>query len=100
MAIILTLSLLIINADFPICTAVATQFYPCAICANGQYYVFWTDYRFEEIDTTYAIFGARVALDGTVIDPDGKQLFKRQSHYESGVAYDGTNFLVVFQDSC
>jgi hypothetical protein len=100
MNVILALSLVLPAADFPICTAVNDQYYPCAIYENDQYYVFWADYRYYDIDTSQAVFGARVSTSGTVIDPDGKMLYKNQPGYEPAVAYDGTNFLVVFRDSC
>jgi hypothetical protein len=100
MSIVLIMSLCLVGTDFPICTATNSQFYPKVLCANDQYYVFWSDRRYYEVDTSYAVFGARVALDGTVIDPNGKELFKRQAAYVPAAAYDGTNFLVVYRDSC
>jgi hypothetical protein len=100
MGFVLLMSLYLINADFPICALNTNEQYPCTIFENGQYYVFWTDYRFYPIDSTKALFGSRIATDGTVLDPDGIELFNRQVDNESAVAYDGTNFLVVYQDSC
>jgi len=90
----LALSILLIQADFPICTASYNQENPTVIYANGQYYVFWTEYDLG------SVCGARVTESGTVLDPDGKLLFERQAGYKPVVAYDGTNFLVVFRDSC
>jgi hypothetical protein len=100
MNVILALSLVVPCADFPICTASDVQAYPCAIYANNQYYAFWIDDRYYSAESTHAVFGGRISTDGTVIDPDGKMLFKRQVGYATDVAYDGTNFLVVFRDSC
>lgn len=96
---VFAMSLSLFNADFSICTAAAAQQFPRAIFTNNQYYVFWTDSRFLGSDGSYAIFGARVSASGTVLDPDGKMLFKRQSGYAPAVAWDGSNFLVVFRDS-
>ncbi len=96
---LLTVSLFIYNADFSICAAPGTQHFPRAIFKNNQYYVFWTDCRYLGSEGSYAIFGARVSPTGMVLDPDGKLLFKRQSGYAPSVAYDGSNFLVVFRDS-
>jgi len=93
-------SLCLFSADFPICTASDGQYYPCAIFANNQYYVFWADYRYYSTETMYTLFGARISATGTVLDPNGKALFKRQAAYEPAVAYDGTNFLVAIRDSC
>ena len=100
MSIVLIMSLYLVSADFPICTANRNQYYPRPAFENGQYYVFWADYRNYPIDTTYCIYGARIALDGTVLDPDGKVLFKRSAAYRPATAFDGSNFLVVFRDGC
>ena len=100
MNIILAFSLIVPAADFPICTAADEQYYPCGLYENGQYYVFWADYRYYDVDSAQSVFGARVSPNGTVIDPDGKLLYKNRTGYEPAVAYDGTNFLVVFRDSC
>jgi hypothetical protein len=100
MSFVLMLSLILPGAEFPICTAADEQFTPCAIYENGQYYVFWADYRYDSVDSAQSIFGARVSTSGTVIDPDGKLLYKNRTGEAPAVAYDGTNFLVVFRDSC
>lgn len=100
MSCVLLLSLLVPVADFPICTAADEQFEPCAMYVNDQYYVFWSDYRYESADSSQAIFGARVSASGTVLDPDGKLLYRHRAGEGPVTAYDGTNFLVVFRDSC
>ena len=94
------ISLNLFRADFAICTDSLGQFYARAIFANNQYYVFWEDMRFASTENLFAIYGARVSSTGTVIDPNGKQLFKRIAKYEPAAAYDGINFLVAFRDSC
>ncbi len=98
MGLIMIMSLYLINADFPISTNSLTQHYPCPLYENGQYYVFWSDQRYYSPD--YSIYGARVAIDGTVLDPDGKMIFRRQTAFELSAAYDGANFLIVSRDSC
>jgi len=100
MGLTLIMSLFILGADFPICTAADVQQYPCAVFANDQYYAFWIDDRYFTAESSHAVFGARVSTSGTVIDPDGKLLFNRQAGYATAAACDGTNFLVVFRDSC
>jgi hypothetical protein len=100
MTCMLMLSLVLPSADFPICAAVDEQYYPCGMYANDQFYVFWADYRYYDVDSSQSVFGARVSANGTVIDPDGKLLYKNRTGYEPAVAFDGTNFLVVFRDSC
>jgi len=100
MAFALMMSLVLPGADFPICTAAEEQYYPCAMYENGQFYVFWADYRYGGLDSAQSVFGARVSTSGTVIDPDGKCLYNHRAAEAPAVAYDGTNFLVVFRDSC
>ena len=93
--------LLLIGSDFPICVDSAGQSYPAVIHAFDQYYVFWSDSRFYDPDTFgHAVFASRVASDGTVLDPGGKFIWSNQVSYGTHVATDGSNFLVVFQDSC
>ncbi|UCD18955.1 MAG: hypothetical protein JSU64_05885, partial [candidate division WOR-3 bacterium] len=81
MNIVLALSLVMPAADFPICNAAGDQFYPCAIYENGQYYVFWGDYRYIDVDSSQSVFGARVSTSGTVLDPDGKLLYRHRAGY-------------------
>lgn len=94
------LFLCIIGVDFPICDYTQSQYMPCTYFAGDQYYVFWTDLRYYAADSEYAVFGTRVTQQGIVLDPDGKELYRNQPAYETAVAFDGTNFLVVFRDSC
>jgi hypothetical protein len=100
MGLTLIMSLFILGADFPICTAADVQQYPCAVFANNQYYAFWIDDRHFAAESTHAVFGARISPNGAVIDPDGKLLFERQVGYATSAAYDGTTFLIVVRDSC
>jgi hypothetical protein len=95
---LLVASLSLFGADFNVCNATLDQYYPSTIFVNNQYYVFWADYRYYEPD--YSLFGARVSATGTVLDPNGKVLFQRQTAYAPSVAYDGANFLVAGRDSC
>ena len=97
---IFSLLLVLVGSDFPINTAFDNQYYPVVYFANDQYYVFWEDRRYVISDALYCVFCARVTTDGTVLDPDGKILFSNQVHYDIDVAFDGTNFLVAFEDSC
>ncbi len=97
---LLVIGLSLCSADFSICTAVNNQYYPVAQYANNQYYVFWTDYRFlSSRDTSYALYGARITATGTVLDPNGKYIFK-DSVFNPRVAYDGTNLLAVWREGC
>ena len=91
------LTLMMVQADFPICQATGSQYYPSSIWANSQFYCFWNDRRFV---ANYCVYGARITESGTVIDPDGKQMFSNQADAKPEVAWDGSNFLFVFRDSC
>ncbi len=95
---ILPLFLVLIRGDFPICQAVNNQDNPFVLFANNQYYVFWRDYR--ENPTRAGVYGARVLIDGTVLDPDSRLIYYDDVATPVRAAYDGTNFLVVLRDSC
>lgn len=92
--------LILINSDFPVSTAYDHQYYPVVCYAEDQYYVFWEDRRYVSSDALYSVFCTRVTTDGTVLDPDGKLLFTNAVHYDIDAAFDGTSFLVAFEDSC
>jgi hypothetical protein len=96
----LGLLLCLLSQDVPVCTAAGDQLLPVATAANGQYYLFWEDRRYVPVDSTYAIFGARVSPSGTVVDPEGKRLFKSQARYDLSAASDGLGLFVAFEDSC
>jgi hypothetical protein len=93
--IIFSLCILLFQADFSICNTSDYQGLPCTIFANDRYYVFWQ----EPPSGTYALYGARVLPDGTVLEPNGKALY-RDNTYHSDAAFDGTNLFVVVADSC
>ncbi|HIE06324.1 MAG TPA: hypothetical protein EYP58_05935 [bacterium (Candidatus Stahlbacteria)] len=91
------LPIILMLADFPIAVASNYQEYPEVSYANDQFNVFWIDYRlFPDL----SIYGARVAKDGTVLDPNGKRIYSDSASYSCDVAYDGTNFLVVTRNRC
>jgi hypothetical protein len=94
---ILLSSLSIFGAGVGVCTAAANQNYPRAVMLNGQYYVIWADTRHG---SNYAVYGSRVKLDGKVLDPDGKQLFKHLAAYQPALATDGRALIAVFRDGC
>ncbi|UCD20036.1 MAG: hypothetical protein JSU64_02550 [candidate division WOR-3 bacterium] len=85
--------------DFPICQSLDVQATPEVIYADGCFYVFWSDFRYSSIDT-YSVYGSRVMVDGTVLDPEGKEIFANKAETRPAAAYDGSNLLVVLQDSC
>jgi hypothetical protein len=100
MASFVLLTVFLFNqGDFPICQAGDVQATPEVIFADSLFYVFWTDFRYSSVDT-YSVYGARVTMDGAVLDTDGKKIFANKAETRPAVAFDGTNFLVALQDSC
>lgn len=93
-------SVCLVNADFPVCTEIDYQQEPTPVFANGQYYVFWPDYRFGSMSYQYILYGARISADGTVLDPGGKWLFADTVKAKAEAAFDGTNIMAVFRNGC
>ena len=83
-------------AGIVISAATGAQGYPAVAYGDSIYLVAWADNR----DTVTHIYGSRVALDGTVLDSAGIAICvdaAGQGH--PAAAYDGANFLVVWEDS-
>uniref|UniRef100_A0A7C4TC63 T9SS type A sorting domain-containing protein n=1 Tax=candidate division WOR-3 bacterium TaxID=2052148 RepID=A0A7C4TC63_UNCW3 len=82
-------------SGIPISTASGTQNTPRLVFDGVKYFVCWADGRNGNLD----IYGARVGLDGVLIDTvgiavstaDGSQLYP-------SVSFDGTNYFVVWED--
>jgi len=91
------LSVFLVQADFPIGPAAGFSGYPTGCYYSNRFYVFWIDQR---TSPNMAIYGARVARDGTVLDPSGIQVYNDSAGYGCNVAFDGTNFLVVTRNHC
>jgi len=87
------------QGDFPICQASDVQATPEVVFADSLFYVFWTDFRYSSADT-YSVYGARVTVNGTVLDPNGREIFANKAETRPAAAYDGMNLLVALQDSC
>jgi hypothetical protein len=68
-----------------------------AIAWDGtNFLVVWQDRRSS---SSYDIYAARIAPDGTVLDPDGIPVSTlSDDEITPAVAWDGTNFLVVWED--
>ncbi len=84
-------------AGFVISAASGHQRNPAVSFDGTNYLVAWEDTRNE---ATGDIFGARVSPSGTVLDAEGLPLclrFSSQAH--PAVAFDGTNYLVVWDDA-
>lgn len=68
-----------------------------AVAFDGtSYFVVWNDFR----TLRSRLYGARMAADGTVLDPFGilldDSLNPSYPHYTPAVAFDGTSYLVTF----
>ncbi|MCK4585115.1 T9SS type A sorting domain-containing protein [candidate division WOR-3 bacterium] len=79
-----------------ISTALNNQSYPSVAFDGTNYMVVWQDTRNGYPD----IYSARVNQSGVVLDPDGIAI-STGSYYQKypSVAFDGTNYLIVWQDS-
>jgi hypothetical protein len=82
------------TAGLPVCTASENQFFP-AVAYNGSgYFVVWEDFR----NGTWDIYGARVSLEGEVLDSEGKLIWKTPNHeVRADIAWDGNNYLVTWE---
>jgi len=73
------------------------QLTPAVISYSGQWLTVWRDNR----NGGYAdIYGCRINSSGTVTDEDGILIStSAQSQSKPAVAYDGTNYLVVWEEA-
>ena len=73
-----------------------TQVTPAVISYSGQWLTVWRDNR----NGGYAdIYGSRISASGTVTDPSGILIASAaQLQEKPAVAFDGTNYLVVWQE--
>lgn len=77
-----------IGAKDELCPAVAFD--------GTNYFVVWEDARNGSPD----IYGAHVAVDGSVLEPSGTPIVTAPTDLRhTDLAFDGTNYLVVWQDS-
>ena len=67
-----------------------------AVAFDGtNYLVVWSDYRGSNLD----IYGTRVTVGGNVLDPSGLLISGADGNqYYPAVAFDGTTYLVAWQD--
>ncbi len=80
-----------------ISTAAHDQWLPALSFDGTDFLVVWVDKRSGPYSD---IYGARVTAAGVVLDPSGIAVSTAASYqWDPALAFDGTNFLVVWQDS-
>lgn len=96
---LLSMMLFLLGVDFPICDAIQNQGSPDVLCVNDIYYVFWNDTRdYSDTNQVYSVYGTRVLSDGSILDPNGKEVYCDTAYGQPDAAYDGSNFLVVLRE--
>ena len=82
----------------PLCTAANNQLAPAVAAGKSGYLVAWQDHRKS---TTYAdIYGVRVNTYGGLVDSKAIAIGAAPySQERPALAFDGTNYLVVWQDA-
>jgi len=77
-------------------TVTNDQWFPAVAFDGTNFFVVWEDGRGD----SYDIYGARVTPAGAVLDPTGIRIRGAAcKEHDPGVAFDGTNYLVVWEDS-
>jgi len=83
----------------PICISRDTdyQWSPAVAFGGSEYFVTWQDRRFGT-SSGWTIYGARVTTSGTLLDTGGILVQRRHGYnvVTPSVAFDGTNFLVLW----
>jgi len=83
-------------SGFVISQATSNQYAPVLDHGGANSLVVWEDYR---TNIHPDIYGARVSPDGTVLDTAGFVVSRApKGQYAPALAYDGTRFLVVWED--
>jgi hypothetical protein len=84
-------------APFIIGDAAGAQMSPRVAFDGTNYLVVWYDSR---SGSSYDIYGTRVAQNGTVLNPTGIAISTAANYqYFPDVSFDGTNYMVVWQDN-
>ena len=84
------------TAGITISSAANSQLRPSVAFDNTNYLVVWQDYRSSYPD----LYGARVDQSGNVLDPAGIAISAVAGcQFSPSVAFDGTNYLVVWTDN-
>ena len=84
------------SMSIAISTAFGKQMTPSVVFGETNYLVVWRDYR---SDVYGDIYGARINLDGTLLDTLGIAICIAPWDQENpAVAFDGLNYMVIWQD--
>ncbi len=84
------------GAGFVISQAAEAQGHPAVGFDGTNYFVVWEDRRGGAFADLY---GTRVALDGTVLDPSGIAISQASAdQFYPVIGFDGTNYLIVWED--
>jgi hypothetical protein len=82
--------------SIPISSATSSQDCPAVAFDGTNYLVVW---REQQRYISY-IYGTRISPDGTVLDPNGIKITDWPlMPYAPKIAFDGTNYLIVWKDS-
>jgi hypothetical protein len=83
-------------AGFVVSQQAHEQYFSAVGFDGDNFLVVWEDAR---SGTDWDIYGARVTPAGTVLDPSGIAISQEEGYQRApAVGYDGTSFLVVWQD--
>jgi hypothetical protein len=92
-----TEGILLDTIKIPLSTVINAQWYPKVIFDGSNYFVVWYDDRGT---SSFDIYGARVSLNGVVLDPDGIPISTPNNWQSSPeVIFDGSNYFVCWMDS-
>jgi len=82
----------------PISAGESYRFNPAVAFGTSSYLVVWTDYRNGSDNRD--IYASRITPSGEVLDPEGIPISTAANiQHRPSVAFDGVNWLVVWQDS-
>ncbi len=83
-------------AGLPVATQIDHQARPAVAFDGTKFFAVWADHRNGKWD----VYGAHVGTDGVVQEADGIPISVAAGHQtEPAIAFDGTNYLVVWSDS-